>query len=179
MNLFATVAIGEVTVQDIADAVDMTPAAVYYHFASKEQILTEGMMRFRDELLDEIKSALPEAGDPAGIRSLVSSVLAWAAKQRSPATVYFVSSIGLNMTAEAVRRETRVEMIDLACQAVKTVRGTMKGPEAAVVAVTLVSLLETSMASMLSRDAGFRKLGARRFNTEVAAIGDRIAGVAS
>ena len=43
MGLFATMPVEEVTVQDIATAVEMTPAAVYYHFASKEQILTEGM----------------------------------------------------------------------------------------------------------------------------------------
>ena len=37
MNLFATFPVDEVTVHDIAGAVGMTPAAVYYHFASKEQ----------------------------------------------------------------------------------------------------------------------------------------------
>ena len=41
MNLFATFPVDEVTVHDIAGAVGMTPAAVYYHFASKEQILVE------------------------------------------------------------------------------------------------------------------------------------------
>ena len=46
MGLFATMPVDEVTVQDIASAVEMTPAAVYYHFASKEQILIEGMQHF-------------------------------------------------------------------------------------------------------------------------------------
>src|SRR5215218_3624369 len=66
MGLFATMPVDEVTVQDIASAVEMTPAAVYYHFASKEQILTEGMQLFADQLLAEIRGQLPTHDGAAG-----------------------------------------------------------------------------------------------------------------
>ena len=39
MGLFASFPVDEVTVLDIAGAVDMTPAAVYYHFASKDDLI--------------------------------------------------------------------------------------------------------------------------------------------
>ena len=74
MNLFATFPVDEVTVHDIAGAVGMTPAAVYYHFASKEQILVEGLTRFTDELLDEVRAGIPAKGDTAGIARLITDL---------------------------------------------------------------------------------------------------------
>src|SRR5262245_30417168 len=177
MGLFATMPVDEVTVQDIASAVDMTPAAVYYHFASKEQILIEGMQQFRDQLLARVRDHLPAAGDADGIRVLIADVLAWANRHRVPATVYFVNSIGLNLLVEALRRETRLELVELLRRAVRSARGRLGGAEAGVIAVALVSLLETALASMLNQDATYRSLGARRFIAEVGAIGDRVAGI--
>jgi AcrR family transcriptional regulator len=177
MRLFARTPVDEVTVQHIAASVDMTPAAVYYHFASKEQILLEGMTQFRDGMLAELRDRLPESGDDAGIRSLLAAILDWTARHRTAATVYFVRSIGLNLLVEALRRETRIEMVGLLRHAVLAARGRMSSAEAGVIAVALVSLLETAIASMLNHDPAFRSLGARRFAVEVGVIGDRVAGV--
>jgi AcrR family transcriptional regulator len=177
IGLFATVPVDEVTVQDIAGAVEMTPAAIYYHFASKEQILIEGMQQFRDLLLDELRTHLPIAREPGGIPTLVHELMAWTAKHRAQATVYFVSSIGLNLTVEALRRETRVEMIELLRSAVRSGRRRRGRAEAGVIAVALVSLLETSLASMLNQDAAYRALGSRRFTAEVASIAQRMVGL--
>ena len=177
MGMFATMPVDEVTVQDIATAVDMTPAAVYYHFASKEQILIEGMQQFRDHLLEEMRQYLPPHDDAEGLAVLITHVMTWTSRRKPQAIVYFVNSIGLNLMVEALRRETRVEMIELLRVAVKSVRGRLSGAEAGVIAVALVSLIETSLASMLNQDAAYRGLGAGKFNAQVAAIGDRIAGV--
>ena len=104
MGLFATMPVDEVTVQDIASAVEMTPAAVYYHFASKEQILTEGMQHFADQMLAEIRAQLPTRDGAAGLDDLITHVIAWTARRRAQAIVYFVNSIGLNLVVEALRR---------------------------------------------------------------------------
>jgi len=177
MGMFATMPVDEVTVQDIATAVDMTPAAVYYHFASKEQILIEGMQQFRDHLLAEMREYLPPHDDAEGLAVLITHVMTWTSRRKPQAMVYFVNSIGLNLMVEALRRETRVEMVELLRVAVKSVRGRLSGAEAGVIAVALVSLIETSLASMLNQDAAYRGLGAGKFNSQVAAIGNRIAGV--
>jgi len=177
MGLFATIPVDEVTVQDIASAIDMTPAAVYYHFASKEQILTEGMQQFADLLVAEMANNLPEPESNGELGDLLTHVMVWTARRRSQANVYFVNSIGLNLVVEALRRETRVQMIELLREAVRTVRGRLSRAEAGVIAVALVSLLETSIASSLNQDAAFRALGARKFNAQVAAIGERLAGL--
>jgi AcrR family transcriptional regulator len=176
MGLFATMPVDDVTVQDIANAVEMTPAAVYYHFASKEQILSEGMQQFADLLCEEIRSHLPQHDSSDGVRVLITHVLSWTVRRRAQATVYFVNSIGLNLVAEAVRRENRVKMVELFDDAVTTVRGRRNSAEAGVIAVTLVSLIETSLASILNQDSVYRGLGAKRSIAEVAAIADRVVG---
>ncbi len=177
MALFSATAIDEVTVQDIASAVDMTPAAVYYHFASKDQILAEGVRQFAERFVGEVRDRVPERGDPGGLAALLSHLLAWIAERPTPATVYFVNSIGLNLTVEALRRETRVELVEILRGAATAVRPRTRRAEAGVVAVALVSLIETSSASMLNRDAVHRGLGQARFVREVVAVGNRIAGL--
>lgn len=177
MGLFATIPIDEVTVLDIATAVEMTPAAVYYHFASKEQILLQGMERFGDALIAEIRAARPPTRPVDGIKELLSSVLSFIQKHRQPALVYFVNSIGLNLQVEALRRATRIELVDVIRPAVRAARGRRSIAEAGVIAVGLVSLIETSAASMLNQDAAYRGLGARSFVANVGSIGNRIAGV--
>ena len=108
----------------------MTPAAVYYHFASKEQILTEGMQQFaRSAPRGDPQLQIPQPGD-AGAGAMITHVLAWTIRRRAHATVYFVNSIGLNLVVEAVRREVREEMVDLLRDAVKAVRGRLSGAEA-------------------------------------------------
>jgi AcrR family transcriptional regulator len=178
MGLFATIPVDEVTVQDIATAVEMTPAAVYYHFASKEQILLEGMQQFANQLLEEIRTEIPQPGD-AGLGEMITHVLSWTIRRRAHATVYFVNSIGLNLVVEAVRREVREEMVDLLRDAVKTVRGRLSAAEAGVIAVTLVSLIETSLASILNQDSVYRGLGAKKSIAAVAAVADRVAGLSA
>ena len=179
MNLFATFPVDEVTVHDIAGAVGMTPAAVYYHFASKEQILVEGLTRFTDELLDEVRAGIPAKGDTAGIARLITDLAGWARRNRSFATVYFVNSVGLNPHVEARRRSTRIELIELLQQAARNVHGRLRPAQAAVMAVALVSLLETAIAANLSQDQVYKGLGAKRFSTEVEMLANRIAGIAA
>jgi AcrR family transcriptional regulator len=177
MGLFATGPIDEVTVNDVALAVGMTPAAVYYHFASKEQILVEGMERFRAAMLERVRAQPLERGDVAGVRRCITDLVVWAGSHRTAATVFFVSSIGINQLVEAVRRETRLELVDELREVVSVSRGSSRRAEAGVIAVALVSLIETAMASMLNRDASFRALGRRRFVAEVGVLADRIAGI--
>lgn len=179
MRLFATTPVDEVTVQDIAASVEVTSAAVYYHFGSKEQILTEGMQQFRDELLDVVRRHLPADDHDDGIGALMVATLTWVGDRQDAASVYFVNSIGLNLVVEALRRETRVELVELFRSAVRTTRPGTTAAEAGVIAVALVSLLETSLASMVNEDDVHRGIGSGDFADEVAAIAERITGAST
>jgi len=177
MGLFANYPVEEVTVSDIASAADMTSAAVYYHFASKEQVLLEGMRHFSLQLLEETRTHSPAKGDPAGPRELVSHLLAWLKNHRVVAIVYFINSAGLNVQVETLRRETRIEMLAMFRKAVRSARPSLRSGEAAVIAIALVSLLETAAVSWLKEDVAYHGLGSRRFATEVRALADRIVGI--
>ena len=61
MGLFALHPPEHVTVADIAAAADMTAAAVYYHFPSKEHVLLEGLQNFTGQYLATIRE-LARAG---------------------------------------------------------------------------------------------------------------------
>ena len=76
MGLFALHPPEHVTVADIAAAADMTAAAVYYHFPSKEHVLLEGLQLFT--------GAVP--GDDAGAAPRTNGDGPWAApaRDRSP-----------------------------------------------------------------------------------------------
>ncbi|MEZ5226226.1 MAG: hypothetical protein R2710_06015 [Acidimicrobiales bacterium] len=66
----------------------------------------------------------------------------------------------------------------MSCWVVRGANKTARA-EAGVIAVALVSLIETSLASMLNEDASYRGLGVKKFSAEVGAIADRIVGLPS
>ena len=106
---------------------------------------------------------------------LISHLMSWMAQNRTAATVFFVTSVGLNLTVEAVRRETRLAAIEVLRTRVKATRQRMPSARAGVIAVGLMSLMETAFASMLNEDAAYLSLGKRRFVEEVTVLAERIA----
>ena len=105
VGLFAAYPVDTITVADIASAADMTAAAVYYHFPSKEGILLEGLKTFTAAYLTELRRCLPTGPEPRWERRLVSELLGWCEQHRASATVFFASSAGLDTSIEALRRE--------------------------------------------------------------------------
>lgn len=176
MGLFANFPVEDVTVLDIAAAAQMTPAAVYYHFESKDQILLEGLESFTKALLAEAGSHLSQRGDTNGLRNLIGDLLEWIGQHRISAKVYFVKSTGLHLRVEELRLKTRVGLTDQFSRTARAARPDLKVMEAGVVGVALVSLLETSAVAMLTEDAVYHGVGALRFPAEVQSLGDRIAG---
>ncbi len=167
MHLFAVRSIEAVTVADIAEQAGMTPAAVYYHYPSKDDLLLDGLRGFTTSLLDQMIVELRKPGTDAGIGDVLVSLLSWCEGQRYAATVYFVTSPGISIAVEALRRETRLEMIKLLAQALRKRNTALQAPEASVFSAGLLNLLEQSAASWLTEDAVLANLGPRRFSAEV------------
>jgi len=180
MGLFALHPPEDVTVADIAAAADMTAAAVYYHFPSKEHVLLEGLQtctgRYVAATRELSRGGAPE--DWAG--RLVADLLDWLEQIRTSAIVYFTHSAGVDASVEALRRETRIEQVVVLARAIRshapTSRGNV-GPE--VAAIGLVSLIENAASSWLTQDAVFLGLGRRRFVTETGMLAQRIVGAAA
>ncbi|MDT0572007.1 helix-turn-helix domain-containing protein [Streptomyces sp. DSM 3412] len=174
-ELFATQPPDEVTVADIAARAEMTSAAVYYHFSSKDQVLAEGMRAFATALREQLR-ALTEAHEPGSdIAAAVTVLLAWMGEHRSAATVFFVSSAGMSQDAEALRQESRAELLHEMMGLIRKARESVSDAEAAVIGLGLLALLETAAISQVRGDDVYRSLGHRSFVREVAELAERIA----
>ncbi|MFE7839708.1 TetR/AcrR family transcriptional regulator [Streptomyces sp. NPDC057474] len=178
-ELFATQPPDEVTVADIAARAEMTSAAVYYHFSSKDQVLSEAMRAFATALREEMR-AITEAQEPGSdIEAAVTTLLAWMGEYRSAATVYFVSSAGMSQEAEALRQESRTELLEELVRLIRKARTSVSDAEAAVIGLGLLALLETAAISQVRGDDVYRSLGHRSFVREVGDLAGRIADPAT
>ncbi len=177
MGLFAAHAPDDVTVADIAAAADMTAAAVYYHFPSKETVLLEGLQIFTARYLVAIRDLARLDGDSGWPSRLIADLLDWLEANRIAATVYFTHSAGVDAAIEALRRETRIEQVVLLSRAIRAHRiGRRSNVEPEVAAIGIVSLLETGASSWLVHDAVLLGLGRRRFVAEMGALAERMVG---
>jgi AcrR family transcriptional regulator len=177
MGLFALHPPDDVTVADIAAAADMTAAAVYYHFPSKENVLLEGLQLFTGRYLASIRELARSDDDQYWCSRLVADLLEWLEQHRTAAIVYFTHSAGIDAAIEALRRETRIEQVVLLARAIRS-HGTAKrsSVEPEVAAIALVSVLEAGASSWLVQDAVFLGLGRRRFVAEMGALAERVVG---
>jgi AcrR family transcriptional regulator len=179
MGLFALHTPDHVTVADIAAAADMTAAAVYYHFASKEHVLLEGLQGFTARYLAAVREMAGVDGAQPWPSRFMSDLLDWLAQHRTAATVYFSQSSGVDAAIEALRREVRIEQVRVLARAIRQhARAARSNVEWEVAAIGLVSLIETGAKSWLTHDAVFLGLGQRRFVAEMGALAERLVGPA-
>jgi AcrR family transcriptional regulator len=160
-----------VKVADIAALADLTAAAVHYHFDGKEQILLEAMREFSEELLTKARDLVEAEAD---IETIFNQLLAFMRSKRTAATVFYVSSTGLNLSFEAHRKLVRADLAELFEQAVRADRKRRSRAEVGVMAATLVSVLEVAATTTLRNDEAARVLGTRRLGDVVAAIAARV-----
>lgn len=176
MHLYAVRRIEDVTVADIAEEANMTSAAVYYHYPSKEDLLLEGLREFAEGMQDQLTELLEAAVGPDGsLGGVLADLLTWLEGRRAAALVWFVTSPGLSESIEALRRVSRLDIIDAFAAAIrKRTKGTSRA-DAVVAATALVVLLEQAATSALTEDSVLANLGRRRFAAEVRQLGDLIA----
>jgi len=178
MNLFAAQTPDAVTVADIAERAGMTSAAVYYHFATKDQILLEGLQSFGAALVAHVAETVEALPRGERLGGTLTRVLYWIDRHEAAGKVYFISSVGLNQEVEVLHRLRREELLELLGKAVRRARGRVGASEAAVIGIGLLSLLETAASAWLARDLTYQKLGHRAFMAEVVALTDKVTGMA-
>jgi AcrR family transcriptional regulator len=176
MHLYAVRQIEDVTVADIAEEAKMTPAAVYYHYASKEDVLLEGLREFATGLQAELERLLHAGSDgPISVGAVEGELLTWAQAHRSAAVVWFVKSPGMSEPVEALRRKTRLEMVEAFSAVFRTRSRSSATAQASVTALALVILLEQAAVCVLTEDVVLANLGGRRFTGELGSLADLIA----
>lgn len=175
MRLFATRRAETVTVAEIADAAGMTSAAVYYHYASKDDILLDGLQEFSDALRQELGRL--EREPDARLATIPAHLLRWLDGHTDRATVWFVTSTGVNLAVETRRAQVRAEMLGVLTRIARAEAPSLGAAASAVVATGLLSLVEVAAASWLTVDESVRGLGRELFLSETEVVAQRLAGM--
>lgn len=167
-----------ISVSDIAAQAGMTPAAFYYHFPSKDDLLNEIVADFAAEFADEVTRRLEKVETGDDIPDLVSGIVSWLDDHERPATVYFVTSVAATEKAEETRRQTRNDLYTAAIAAIRRAWPSGTTAETSVAGVALVILIEVCSRSRLQLDESYRGLGPIRFRSTVGALARGLVPVA-
>jgi len=168
-----------ISVGDIAAQAGMTPAAFYYHFPSKDDLLNEIVASFAAEWVDELTARLGRVQTVGEVPDLVAMMISWLDDHERPATVYFVTSVAATEKAEETRRKARNDVYSVAIAAVRRVWPEGTAAETGVAGVALVILLEVSARSRLQVDESYRGLGPVRFRAAAASLARGLVPAAS
>ncbi|MFE0750073.1 TetR/AcrR family transcriptional regulator [Gordonia sp. NPDC058843] len=176
MHLYSMRSIEDVTVADIAAEAQMTSAAVYYHYPSKEEVLLGGLRIFAEQMLTQLRAEI-DADPDSSLGDVIISVLEWTDAHRAASLVYFVRSPGWSLSIEALRREVRLEMLAIFSAELRVRNRITSKAKQAAAATALSSLLEVSASSWLTEDVVLANLGRRRFSDEVRELAADISSV--
>ena len=95
--------------RDVAVAVGLTPAALYYHFSNKEQLYVDAVGYAFREVTGVLKAAIEAAPTPlAQLESIVGVATKMLAKDKSLSTPDAVGDAGRRPAAPAKTRNHRV-----------------------------------------------------------------------
>jgi len=115
VDLFAEAGFEETTVEDIAGAAGVSTRTFFRYFASKNDLMGQGMVRYRALLSDAIRDA-PKASSPLEIvRYTVQQVALQAAAQ--PRTRQIVRIAGTSVAAREAQLSRRAEVEDAVTEA--------------------------------------------------------------
>lgn len=130
-----------VSVTDIAKRAGMTPAAVYYHFPTKEDVLLALVGRTGDAITALCAESIEAAAVEDAVTALIDRFLAWMETHPADARLYSQSSQGATADVEALRRDQRSHQVTALLNGpLKAARGLMSATELRVVAIALLVL---------------------------------------
>lgn len=130
-----------VSVTDIARRVGMTPAAVYYHFSTKEDVLLAIVGRTGDAISALCSDPLETTEPEGAVIALIDRFLAWLEAHPADARLYYQSSQGATADVEALRREQRRHQVTALLKGpLKPAGASMSPTELRVVAIAVLVL---------------------------------------
>ena len=130
-----------VSVTDIAKRAGMTPAAVYYHFPTKEDVLLAIVGLTGDAISALCSDPLETAEPDRAVTALIDRFLAWLEAHPAEARLYYQSSQGATADVEALRREQRRHQVTAMLKGpLKPAQGSMSATELRVVAIGVLVL---------------------------------------
>jgi AcrR family transcriptional regulator len=170
VELFALQPWEFVTVTDIVERAGMTPAAFYYHFSSREQLLEEIVQTFAEYWSSTIERLLAAAETPEALASVPAEVLDEMQASEKWAMIFFLSSATAPQLVDRIRRDARNRLIRSATKAIRRLDPDRPAAELMVSGVAMIVLYETAVRSQLALDESYRTLGPRRFREELTSL---------
>jgi AcrR family transcriptional regulator len=159
-----------VTVSDIVERAGMTPAAFYYHFSSREQVLEEVVHVFERTWVSTIESLLEAAQGPKDLQQIPEKLLDAVDASPQVARIFFVSAATAPLLVERIHSDARKRLIRSATKAVRRLAPDRDPTTAKVNGVSMVVLYEMAVRAHLMLDEPYRTLGPRRFRDELAQL---------
>jgi len=101
------------TMQDIADALGVTKAALYYYVSSKQELLQELLRRIGYELLAAAKAVVYGQPAPRALAALVRLHLVWIHEQHTLFSLFLLSRSALDESAFEELRQGEREYVEL------------------------------------------------------------------
>ena len=130
-----------VSVTDIARRAGMTPAAVYYHFPTKEDVLLALVGRTGDAISELCSDLIGAADADDAVTALIDRFLAWLEAHPADARLYYQSSQGATADVESLRREQRRNQVTAMLRGpLKPAQAAMSATELRVVAIAVLVL---------------------------------------
>jgi AcrR family transcriptional regulator len=157
-----------VTVADIVERAGMTPAAFYYHFSSREQLLEEVVDGFATEWVGMIDRLLGAADTPKSLSEVPIALLDEIESHEQAAKIFFLSSATAPLLVDRIRRDARNRLIKSATAAIRRLAPDRPAAESHVNGVAMIVVYETAVRARLALDEPYRTLGPRRFRDELA-----------
>lgn len=110
VHLFAIQPWEMVTVADIVASVGMTPAAFYYHFSSREELLEEVVSGFAEQWVDSVEQLLEQAGTTAELASIPGRAIDEFVASEDLARIYFLMAGTAPPVVERISRDAKARL---------------------------------------------------------------------
>lgn len=143
VSAFADKGFHGTTTRDIAAAAGMSPAALYIHYRSKEELLHRISLRGHERTLAVVRESIASAGDPmAQVRRVVRAFAVLHARDHTTARIINYELVGLSPEhfeeIRALRRQITAELRVVVERGVAA--GVFDAPDPQMAATALLSL---------------------------------------
>lgn len=114
IRVFARNGFAETSIQDVAGEAGVVPTAVYYHFASKDQLFDVALHTVITEVDEVTDGARPEGDQRAALPQIISAVWEWIETHPDHARILYSHLPGATKQAQALRRDFEEQHIERA-----------------------------------------------------------------
>ncbi len=109
VDLFAETSFEETTIDDIARAAGVSTRTFFRYFASKADLMGQGMVRYRELLTDAVQNAPPTLSPLDVVRQTVQQVAMQAASQSRARQIVKIASSSVGAREAQLSRRAEVE----------------------------------------------------------------------